>query len=529
MNKIFFVLMAAYLSSSISAYAQVVDDCVNGVDKFDNLATDWGTTLNNQNRALTTLAQSCEQATQQTPQSTSLRLNLAKTLIWSNRESAATIQLETLIGSDKETEAMTLASAICALGKGNRSTINTACGWASEYGIDDPDLAEQAADNMLKNGKPDLGLQFMSDAANNGSFTATQYLSKICSGFQPTATPTFSSLPNSLATLDELYVAATACEAAFINTQSNDPAWSDFGFKYAESILYFDDYESAAGALLELAESSNQTTASRAIDVLDGLCTATAGDLDDPDFGAEGVSDLELLPDRSRPICEAAAYVWPENGRLHYNLARIYSFMGPSEQTSMDAALSEAERLGYPLAKKLLTTQPINFDPKVYNVAALIQAFHNQDIKTPNDNPFLALTYAKSLNDYLASDQILFFGDETAREIHLFIKASFTFKAEQKLLDPAVINQAVDTSLKSFGQILGSFMLARQSSIDRGVIDPVGELSALLKSAHNTPLRQVELLREYAVQDAKRMVKLWETNPEDFKKIYSGLISFLES
>lgn len=523
MKSVFLISLAIFLPLCIQpAYAQAIDNCVDETARLDATTSDNGITL--PSGGSSSLAGDCEAALQQNTQSTALRLNLVKALIWDGRESSAAVHIELLLGSDREDEALELATALCAYTRGSPPVVAQTCEWGADYGFDDPFLAHKAAENSLANNKPDLGLRVMAQAAQSGSAEAVTYLNQLCDGFTLSGgnTNASTSHPPALSALDPAYVSAIACEAAFYSTAEGDAMWADRGFKYAEAMTYFDDYESTADALLALSESNDPATAGGAIDVLDSLCIASAGDPNDPDFGSDGVPDVMLFPDRAQPVCEAAAYVWPDNGRLHYNLARIYSFLGPAEQTYADDALAEALRLNYPLATAMASPSSVPFDVKAFNAPDYIQAFHDQNMALLNREPLYALNYAMAMNAVFSQDNVLFLGDN-AREILLEVDPSLNHKAAKKLTDPALFGDAINKGLQSFLGPLTKIAEVRQQG---GTI--AEEVRGLHGALLDSPVAQINVLKQKAKQDGQRLAILYDTNPADFRKIYTGIKTFIE-
>lgn len=519
-NILQIALASVLLLSSKFVSAQVVDNCVDETARLETTASDYGITIP-ASGATSSLAGDCEAALQQNPQSTALRLNLAKALIWAGRESSATIHIELLLGSDKEGEALELATALCAYSRGSQPVVEQTCEWGADSGFDNPDLAHKAAENSLASSNPDLGLRLMGQAAQAGSAEAVTYLNQLCDDFT-LGTNTFTSIPPALSSLDPAYVGAIACEAAFYSTAEDDLQWADRGFKYAEVMTFFDDYESTADALLALSESNDPATVGGAIDVLDSLCTATAGDPNDPDFGTDGVPDVMLFPDRAQSVCEAAAFVWPDNGRLHYNLARIYSFLGPAEQSFADDALAEALRLQYPLAVTMASPSAVPFDVKAFNAPDYIQAFYDQNMGPLNQEPYYALNYAMAMNAVFSQDNVLFLGDN-AREILLEVDTELGLKATRKLSNPDLLADVLNKGVTS---IFGPLVQIAETRKRGGTI--MEEIGAMHGALLDSPMVQINVLKQKAKQDGQRLAILFDTNPGDFRKIYAGIRMFIE-
>ena len=78
----------------------------------------------------------------------------------------------------------------------------------------------------------------------------------------------------------------------------------------------------------------------------------------DPWRIGQGVTDDQLNPDASRPVCEAALDQHPEDGKLWYQYGRI--LLASGETAAAAGAFQRSEQLGYPMGAFALGTLYLN-------------------------------------------------------------------------------------------------------------------------------------------------------------------------
>lgn len=347
--------------------ADDLSDCLGTVDELRLESTGLGLEVG-EKRQVRKAEKFCQKAVSSTPSSFILRTALARVLIWSENDSAALIHLEIALNDDPE--AAELAIALCASGRGGKRVVETSCQWASIYTTDDPGINFAAAKELIDRGDAETGLSLLAQAAVAGSPEALSQVMDYCQAFDADNPASPIATEGVLKTYDPPYVAAVACEAAFLATTPDSANWASYGWQYVASMIYFDAYAEIGEALYALATSSDPSTSGVAIETAASICLALAGDPEDPIIGSEGVYEHEIIPERAVPACEIATYLWPDNGALQHSLSRAYGMSG--DDLSAYAALEAAKSAGYSLAG--------NFDPSAYSMPDLIAALYHGDV-----------------------------------------------------------------------------------------------------------------------------------------------------
>lgn len=520
-----------------SAFAKdEVDVCLQGVDALLATASDYGTRVSDTARAKS-IAQACESAEQQAPQSTSLKLATARALVWAGRHDAALVRLEQIM--EAEQSASDLSAGLCAQGAGSQRVVSTTCDWVSSYPPSDPALALAAGQRLLKTGSAEAGLTAIGLAAQGGDQQAIRFATQSCLSFDP-ADPAHPLPDPAFKSVDPVFVAALSCEAAFTSLDENAQEWAGCGFNYVSAMTYFDNYAGVGGALLDLAQSADSTTSQRAIDTAVSLCTALAGDPRDSNVGASGVEDHQVIIDRALPACETAAFVAPSQGAMHYNLSRVYGLSG--DTSGADEAYAEAERLGYALATGsspygggnpgggsgsaavLSPSGGIAFDK--FQRGDWIRALHDRDTNTLVADRTQVILYLQALVSTLHDEQVWF---RVGTQYQLLLDPSLDVKlGAVSITDSQFMSDVTGMGLNIGLDWLKEFAAARKSTTERGVIDPVYEMTqsnkALMKGV--VPLN---VLANQAKQDGYRLLELYTASEPDFVSVYSGIKAFVNT
>jgi len=230
---------------------------------------------------------------------------------------------------------------------------------------------------------------------------------------------------------------------------------------------------------------------------------------DDPEFA------LELLGQASS-LGSAAADAY---------IARIVD--DPDETVNY---LNEAIAGGFEPARELLKAFEIDlklaslakFDASKFNRPDLIQAFYDDTTSQLQENEHYLLTYVFSFHSVFDNtSDLLFMVEDTS--IITEIDPKFSYMANQKLMGSrSALRQGKRDELKSkFGPLIKG-LKARKSG--GSLRDSFYEAKA---ATADTPTAKLQVLRNQGAQDAKRLVLMFDTNPEAFRKVYEGLTKFI--
>lgn len=160
-------------------------------------------------------------------------------------------------------------------------------------------------------------------------------------------------------------------------------------------------------------------------------------------------------------------------------------------------------------------------DFTAFNRPDWIRAFHTGDLSGLGNEMLYPMAYVTAFHETLSDTSVLFMADN--RDILLEVDASLSHEASRKLLTSRQgMNEAVNAGMQS---LLGPLMAMAQTRQRGGSI--MDEVGAMNQSIMDSPTVRLELERKYAVQDARRLVLMYDSNPEDFRKVYAGMKKFI--
>jgi hypothetical protein len=417
--------------------------------------------------------------------------------------------------------------------------ILTCAGSAHAQASLNPAAAYAMAKSQLSSGKAEQGLETMGQAAIGGSADAQAYMSRACGMFDANAPDKIKAADPAFSKLDGAFVGALACEIAFRAAQPNTKGWEDAGYRYASAMAFFDDYAAIGETLLTLGESSDPTISDGAIGSVADLCSSMAGNPSDPKVGSRGVTSGSIQLDRAAPVCETAAYLWPDNAQLHHNLARIY--MASGQTADADAANAEAKRLGYQLVATPPTPPqlaqnsgaPYAGGPKAvaggkygaFNRPDILEALVRRDAATLNKNKQETIMYLAVLSEILHDPQAYFrAGVEYELALDPILEPRINYMMQS---NPDLLNSMAMTGLESILGCVLRLAEARQVNVNNGTFDFASEAVACNKGAVTSKMQDITIIKAYATQDAKRLIVLWMTDPQGFKDVYQGIRAYV--
>lgn len=173
----------------------------------------------------------------------------------------------------------------------------------------------------------------------------------------------------------------------------------------------------------------------------------------------------------------------------------------------------------------------IAFDPNKFNRPDLIKAFYNGDIQGLNQDILSNFTYVSTVHNFLSDQNAVLFIAEN-REIIMEIDPNLSYKASQKMLSSRRgVEQATNAGLQSIMGPLMAFAETRRRNMNNntGLMEgAMAEAQSLNLAALNSPLAKLELLKKNALQDAQRLVILYDYDPDSFRRVYKGMKAFIE-
>lgn len=154
--------------------------------------------------------------------------------------------------------------------------------------------------------------------------------------------------------------------------------------------------------------------------------------------------------------------------------------------------------------------------------ADIIQLLHSGNIAPLEASPLRSLIYVANLSSKL-SDQSTLFLIEDPSVILMTVDPTVSTRASQKLAaSQKGMRELNSAAAQNVFGLLGAITDARR---DGGSIDD--ELQGLYSAAANSPTAQLNMLKQQAEFDAIKLAYLSQTHPEDFRKIYRSIRSFI--
>lgn len=164
----------------------------------------------------------------------------------------------------------------------------------------------------------------------------------------------------------------------------------------------------------------------------------------------------------------------------------------------------------------------IRFDANKYNRPDLIGSFYSSNTSHLNADLLSNLTYASTIHGFLSDhSKVLFLAEN--RMIVTEVDPNLSYVISSKIMTSRRgMNQAVNAGLQSF---LGPLIAIAQTRKQGGSIGD--EVMASNKAIMQSPLVKLDVIKQQATQDAQRLVILYDSNPEAFRKVYRGLKKFV--
>lgn len=160
------------------------------------------------------------------------------------------------------------------------------------------------------------------------------------------------------------------------------------------------------------------------------------------------------------------------------------------------------------------------FSALEFNQPKWMQALHDGDPRPLEAEGLIGQMYAGGLHNTLWASDILFLAEDPA--ILLELDANLSLALAKKLVSsPDAMQEGFDKGLDSFVGIFQGMAEARREGGG-----PAAELAAGMSSGLEvrTPFAMVEA---HAVQDARRLALLYNTDPTSFRRIYQGVRTYV--
>lgn len=163
------------------------------------------------------------------------------------------------------------------------------------------------------------------------------------------------------------------------------------------------------------------------------------------------------------------------------------------------------------------------FDFSRFNRPDLIKGFYTNDLSNISTTPLQTLAYVSSIQEFLMDHTAVLFITEDRMilsepdpNLSTIIGRKFTSNSQ-------VFNEGMSSGIQSspFAMLL-SMMQARKSGASVGE-----EVQAGMQAAANNPMTEIQMIKNQATQDARILVLFYESNPEAFRKVYSGIKKYV--
>lgn len=163
------------------------------------------------------------------------------------------------------------------------------------------------------------------------------------------------------------------------------------------------------------------------------------------------------------------------------------------------------------------------FDFNRFNRPDLIKGFYNSDLKGVSTTPFQTLAYVSSVQKFLMDQSAVLFITDDRMILAEPDPNLATIISRKAMSNSEVYNDGMDASIKSSPlAMVFEMMRARGSGASVGA-----EVQAGMRIATHNPMTDVEMIKNQATQDARILVTYYESNPEAFRKVYSGIKNYV--
>lgn len=199
------------------------------------------------------------------------------------------------------------------------------------------------------------------------------------------------------------------------------------------------------------------------------------------------------------------------------------------EQLEQSARLTEAKAREEELARIAAAKadqqrKAVSFNASSFNMPDVISAFYSGDVERLGDDFLGNLTYASAIQEFLLDTSLVLFVVED-RTIITETDASLSQDIARKLMTTNHgVNEATSAGVSSMFAPLMAMAQTRQGG---GSI--MQEVQAMNTAIMNTPTVRLDLIRQKATQDAKRLALIYDQDPETFRRIYKGMCKFVRT
>ncbi|WP_144776872.1 hypothetical protein [Marinobacter maritimus] len=176
----------------------------------------------------------------------------------------------------------------------------------------------------------------------------------------------------------------------------------------------------------------------------------------------------------------------------------------------------------YQYQQQQYQTPPVKFDPSVYNRPDLINAFYEGDVSGLGNDYLANLTYVSAMHNFFnETTSLLFLVND--KNIITEIDPSLSHQIARKITTTDKgMNEAIGVGMESF---FGPLIAIGQTRKRGGSLKE--EMHAINQAIMDSPHVRLELVREKALQDAKRLALTYDQDPQVFRRVYSGMKKFV--
>jgi hypothetical protein len=191
-----------------------------------------------------------------------------------------------------------------------------------------------------------------------------------------------------------------------------------------------------------------------------------------------------------------------------FNTAEVQSSLINLNQTSSSSIVNASQ------------TAPL-FDPKAFNQPELIAAFYRKDMKFLSEKNLYASFYGSRIHATIWEGGDILFMTEHPK-ILLELDPGLSARAGYRLSSsPEAVNQ-----MTSAGWGILQNIVSGLEEFGKGQ-SMTGDIAKLNKAVGKYDV-QLALLQEQATQDARRLVLMYDENPEILRRVYAGIKAFIQ-
>lgn len=163
------------------------------------------------------------------------------------------------------------------------------------------------------------------------------------------------------------------------------------------------------------------------------------------------------------------------------------------------------------------------FDFNRFNRPDLIKGFYNSDLKNVSTTPFQTLAYVSAIQELLMDQSAVLFLTDDRMILSEPDPNLATIIGRKSTSNSQIYNEGMKASYQSSPlALLMGVVQDRKNGASIGQ-----EVQNMGRRAANNPMTEVRMIKDQAAQDARVLVIYYESNPEAFRKVYSGIKKYV--